>query len=199
MKSFWLDYWKRTTDREILTTTICLFERSSNARPLVPASPDASHLAVLTPNHFLLGTSSSNLPSNLSSNFNNRKRYARAQACFDAIWSWCLKEYVPTLNRRSKWSNSTDRDLITSGLVWIVEATGPGIHYLFARVVEINYGSDAIARSAEVKTMLGNLIRPIVKLGPVLPPWSLVFSLTLFSLTFCRSNSETLYLTSSNM
>ena len=107
---------RRLTD-EILTTTLCLAEQSLNARPLVPTSADATDLDVLTPNHVLLGTAGSSLPSTLSSDFDHRKHYARAQAYSDAIWSRWLREYVPTLNRRSKWPSSADRNLKTGDLV----------------------------------------------------------------------------------
>ena len=58
----------------------------------------------------------------------------------------------------------------TGDLVWIVEPTRTRGYYPLARVVKLNFGSDAVVRSAEVKTMSGNLVRPVVKLAPVLPP-----------------------------
>ena len=160
---------RRLTD-EIPTTVVCLVEQSLNARPLVPASADATDLDALTPNHFLLGTAGSSLPSHSNCDFDHRKRYARAQAYSDAIWNRWLKENVPTLNRRSKWSSQSARQLKTGDLVWIVEPTSPRGYYPLARVVKLNFGSDAVARSAEVKTTSGNLVRPVVKLAPVLPP-----------------------------
>ena len=159
---------RRLTD-EILSTTFCLVEQCLNARPLTPTSTDATELDALTPNHFLLGTASSTLPTHFHAEVDHRKRYVRAQAYSDAIWNRWLKEYVPALNRRSKWSNSSDRELKTGDLVWIVEPTSPRGHYPLARVVKLNYGADAVARSAEVKTSSGNLVRPLVKLSPVLP------------------------------
>ena len=119
---------RRLTD-EILTTTFCLVEQSLNARPLVPGSADATDLDALTPNHFLVGSSGSKLPSHQQADVNHRKRYARAEAYSDTIWSRWLKEYVPTLNRRSKWSSHSNRDLNTGDLVWIVEPTSPRGHY----------------------------------------------------------------------
>ena len=113
---------RRLTD-EILITTFCLVEQSLNARPLVPASPDATDLDVLTPNHFLLGTAGSVLASHQRAEVDHRKRYVRAQAYSDAIWNRWLKDYVPTLNRRSKWSSQPERQLRTGDLVWIVEPT----------------------------------------------------------------------------
>ena len=159
---------RRLTD-EILTTTFCLVEQSLNSRPLVPVSADATDLDALTPNHFLLGTAGSTMPSHQRADVDHKKRYARAQAYSDAIWDRWLRDYVPSLNRRSKWSTQPDRDLKTGDLVWIVETTSPRGHFPLARVVKLNYGTDAIARSAELKTATGNLVRPVVKLAAVLP------------------------------
>ena len=159
---------RRLTD-EILATTFCLVEQSLNARPLMPASADATDLDALTPNHFLHGTSGSVLPSHQQADVDHRKRYARAQAYSDIVWSRWLREYVPTLNRRSKWSSHSNRDLKTGDLVWIVEPTSPRGHYPLARVVKPNFGTDAVARSAEVRTASGNLVRTVIKLAPVPP------------------------------
>ena len=70
---------RRLTDKT-LASTFFPVEQSLNAGTLVPASADATDLDVLTRNHFLVGTAGSSLPSISSSNFQHRKRYARAQA-----------------------------------------------------------------------------------------------------------------------
>ena len=140
-----------------------------NARPLVPASSDATDLDALTTNHFLLGTAGSVLPSHHRAEINHRKRYVRAQALSDAIRNRWLNEYVPSLNKRSKWHSQPERQLKTGDLVWIIEPSSSRGHYPLARVTKLNFGSDAIARSAELKTTTGRLVRPVVKLSPVLP------------------------------
>ena len=149
---------------EILTTTFCLVEQCLNARPITPVSPEATNVDALTPNHFLLGTASSTLPSHFRPEIDHRKRYVRAQAYLER---W-LKEYVPHLNRRSERFQASDRHLKTGNLVWLVEPTAPRGHHTLGRVVKLNHGTDAIARSAEVKTSTGNFARPVVKLAPVL-------------------------------
>ena len=53
---------RRLTD-EILATTFYLEEQSFNAQQLIPASADATDLDALTPNHCLLGSAGSVLPS----------------------------------------------------------------------------------------------------------------------------------------
>ena len=159
---------RRLTD-EVLTTTFCLVEQCLNTRPITPVSLETTDIDALTPNHFLLGTGSSTLPSHFRPEIDHRKRYVRAQAYSNAIWTCWLKEYVPHLNCRSKWFQSSDRHLKTGYLVWLVEPTAPRGHYPLGRVVNLNYGTDAIARSPEVKTSTGNLVRPVIKLASVLP------------------------------
>ena len=93
---------RRLTD-EIFSTTFCIVEQSLNARPLVPSSADVTKLDVLTPNHFLLGIAGSSLPLLANCDFDHRKRYPRAHVYSDAIWSRWLKEYVTSLNSKTKW------------------------------------------------------------------------------------------------
>ena len=66
-------------------------------------------------------------------------------------------------------SSLSEKQLKTGGLVWIVEPISHRGYYPLVRVVKLIFGSDAVARSAEVKTSTGCLVRPVVKLCPVLP------------------------------
>ena len=160
---------RRLTD-EVLSTTFCLVEHALNSRPLTPVSADPSDLGALTPNHFLLGNQARSLPSIIGvDEFDHRKRYARAQSCANAIWSRWIKEYVPALNRRSKWQTPAEHHLKTGDLVWVVEETNPRGYYPTARITELRYGSDSVARSAVLRMSSGSLVRPLVKLVPILP------------------------------
>ena len=94
---------------EFLTTILCLAERSLNASSLVPAGANGNNLNVLTPNYSLLETASS-LLSNLSTDSDHWKQYARAQAYSSATWSWWWKKYVVILNHRSNWFPPASRD-----------------------------------------------------------------------------------------
>ena len=121
-----------------------------------------------TPNHFLLGEYSTGIPSLVGDNkFDRRKRYARAQSYANAIWSRWIREYIPTLNRRSKWQTPAEQHLKTGDLVWIVEETNPSGYYPTARIVKLRYGSDSDAPSAVLRMSTGPLVRQLVKLVPV--------------------------------
>ncbi len=160
---------RRLTD-EILSTTFCLVEQILNARPLSPASSDPNDLTALTPNHFLLGrsvTSPSAIPVT-DNDFNHRNRYIRAQSYANAVGSRWLNEYVPDLQKRTKWTTSEVQKLKSGDLVWVVESTSPRGFYPMARIVSLRYGADGFARSAELRTASGSFVRPVVKLVPVL-------------------------------
>ena len=144
-----------------------------NSRPLTPVSADPSDLGAITPNHFLLGNQATRIPSIVGvDEFDHRKRYARAQSYANAIWARWLKEYVPELNRRSKWQTPAEQHLKVGDLVWIVEESNPRGYYPTARIEEVRYGSDSVARSAVLRTSFGSLVRPLVKLVPILPRFS---------------------------
>ncbi len=160
----------RRLTNEILSTTFCLVEQSLNARPISSVSSDPNDLTALTPNHFLLGRpgTSPALVSVSENDFDHRKRYARAQSYANAVWSRWLKEYVPGLHKRSKWSSNPAQELKTGDLVWIVESSSPRGFYPMARITSLRYGADGYARSAELRTASGSCVRPVVKLAPVL-------------------------------
>ena len=159
---------RRLTD-EVLHTTFCLVENALNSRPLTPVSADL-RLERYNANQFLLGENSTGIPSVVGENeFDHRKRYARAQSYANAIWSRWITDYVPTVNRTSKWQTPAEQHLKTGDLVWIVEETNPRGYYPNALIVELRYGSDSVARSAVLRKSAGSLIRPLVKLVPVFP------------------------------
>ena len=167
-RSFYATLGNRRLTDEVLNTTMCLVEQILNNRPITPVSSNHDDLEALTPNHFLLGNRSAPLPSLASYiDFDHRKRYVRAQAYADAIWSRWLAEFVPLLNRRSKWSTPSTELLKVGDLVWVADESAPRGHFPMARVVELHFGSDCIARSAVIKTPSGTLVRPLVKLIPV--------------------------------
>ena len=160
----------RYLTNEVLHTTFCLVENALNFCPLTPVSADPCDLNALTPNHFLLEEYSTGIPSTVDKiEIDHRKRYTRAQSYANTIWSRWIREYVPTLNRRSKWQTPAEQHLKTGDLVWIVEETNPRGYYPTARIVELRYGSDSVARSAVLRTSTGSLDRPLVKIVPVTP------------------------------
>ena len=77
-----------------------------------------------------------------------------------------LREYVWTLNARKKW-NKPEAKLEVDDIVWVLEEWTPRGIWPLGRVTRTFTGPDKTARSCEVKTALGFLARPAVKLAHV--------------------------------
>ena len=71
------------------------------------------------------------------------------------------------MNRRCKWKTPSDEILKTGDLVWIIDSDSPRGYYPLARILSLRNGNDGIARSAQIQTKSGSLIRPVVNLIPV--------------------------------
>ena len=164
---------RRRLTYEVLNTIFCLVEHALNARLLTPVSADSSDLGAITPNHFVLGNQATRIRSIVGvDEFDYRKRHARAQSYANAIGARWIKEYVPALNGRSKWQTLAERHLKVGDLVWIVKEINPRGYYPTARIEELRYGFDSVACSAVVRTSSGSLVRPLVKVVPILPAFS---------------------------
>ena len=81
----------------------------------------------------------------------------------DHFWKRWLREYVPTLSRRSKWSTST-RNMAEGDLVLVVESNNPRGRRPLGRIERVLPGDDGVVRTAQVRTKSGTYTRPIVKL-----------------------------------
>lgn len=96
---------RKLTD-EILLTTLAEAADMINTRPLTYLPQDSEETEALTPNHFLRGTVSvadfkvddaSTKPAEAL-----RNMYKRSQFLADRMWERWSKEYLPTINQRTK-------------------------------------------------------------------------------------------------
>ena len=93
---------ERAPKDEVLRTLMIEAECLVNGRPLTHVSVDTNDAESLTPNHFLIGTSSpdSLLPSVFTSAdlcLRNKRRISQALA--DMFWKRWVQEYLPALTR----------------------------------------------------------------------------------------------------
>ena len=91
---------------EELTTAFTGAEALINFRPLTYQSANPLNDTPLTPNHFLFGQVGGHFaPETVdSSQFSPRKRWRRLQELVRHFWHrWLRAEWLPTLNRRTKW------------------------------------------------------------------------------------------------
>ena len=152
---------------EVLNTVFTEVEFIVNSRPLTHVSTDPTDLEAITPNHFLLGRASPRwAPCCVDErDLCSRRRWKQAQSLAEGVWRRWVKEYVPTLAQRRKWSQQT-RNLQTGDLVLMAETGLSRSSWPLARVVKVFPGADAAVRAAEVRTSGGRTCtRPVTKLA----------------------------------
>ena len=79
---------------------------------------------------------------------------------FGSRW---LKEYIPALQERHKWSNPNGNAQV-GDLVLLVDPCFPRGSWLLGRIIKVMPVKDGLVRTAVVKTKSSNLIRRIQKL-----------------------------------
>lgn len=151
---------------EELNTVMCQIEACLNSRPLYPVSDDPNDLTPLTPAHFLIGESLMSIPEPNLVNVNERllSRFQRLQQITQHFWNRWTKEYISSLQIRTKWKEHHEQLLNIGSLVLIKENYLPPLKWRLGRVMQIHKGSDHIIRSVTLKTSSGEMKRPVVKI-----------------------------------
>ena len=155
---------------DVFSTIVIETESLVNARPLTHVRSDIKDEDPLTPNHFLIGRAFPNVPACVFKKTPTiqTKTWTQVRQRLEAIWKRLLKEYIPTLNTRKKWLKP-DAKLEVNDVVGVLEEWTPRGIWPLGRVTRTFIGPDKTARSCEVKTALGFLTRPAVKLAHVFP------------------------------
>lgn len=144
----------RTLTHEVLENMLTEIENIVNSRPLtsIPLNDDQS--PVLTPNHFLLGSSNGLRPwvpfDNSSVALKNG--WVLSQTLANQFWKQWLRDYLPSITRRTKWFAKT-KPLAINDIVIIVEPRFPRNTWPKGRVIGIKEESDGQVRSATVQTL----------------------------------------------
>ncbi|XP_058817769.1 uncharacterized protein LOC131681078 [Topomyia yanbarensis] len=161
-----LDDGRRLTD-EVLQTAIVEAEDMINSRPLTSyVSQESLEAEALTPNHFLRGVSPNEpiaVPPTPHPAEALRDAYKRSQQLANEMWNRWVKEYVPTVNRRTKWF-SESRPLKTGHLVYVTEGTSRKCWIRGVVEEPIVSGSWRI-RQAWVRTRTGRFKRATARLA----------------------------------
>ena len=155
------------TDEELLSAVIGT-EGLMNSRPLTYQSTNPSDLTPLTPNHFLCGQFGGKFaPETVDKmDFNLRKRWHRAQELVDHFWHKWLREWIPSLSGRKKWSS--DRvDLKVGDVVIVMSTDTPRGKWPLGRIVKLFPGKGSKVRVVDVQVGRTVFRRPIVKLCPL--------------------------------
>ncbi|XP_072400953.1 uncharacterized protein [Diabrotica undecimpunctata] len=150
-------------------TLLTQIESLLNSRPLLPLSESPEDLGVLTPGHFLIGAPLVALPQEelTEINPNKLKRYHHLTQIIQSFWVRWSREYLSSLQQRTKWRTAADNVKIGS-LVIIQEDGLPPTKWELGRILQLHAGTDNVVRVVTVRTSKGEFKRPCVKLA-VLP------------------------------
>ncbi|XP_055644930.1 uncharacterized protein LOC129780567 [Toxorhynchites rutilus septentrionalis] len=157
---------QRRPDDEVFMTVMIEAEAMINTRPLTYIPLESADHEALTPNHFLLGSSSGiKQPPTMPMDYRTTltSGWKLAQYLSDTLWKRWIKEYMPVISRRSKWFEDV-REITEGDLVLIVDSTVRN-QWIRGKVVKIIQGKDGRVRQAWVQTASGTLRRPVVKLA----------------------------------
>ncbi|CAG7816385.1 unnamed protein product, partial [Allacma fusca] len=128
---------------DVLHTLFCEVEFIVNSRPLTHVSVDPEDPECLIPNHFLMsGHVIGNVPGNFSDDdLHRRCQWKVVQRYSDMMWSRWVKEYLPTLSRRTKWFQTTT-PIQVGAVVVVADKDGPRNSWPLGQVVKIYAGRD---------------------------------------------------------
>lgn len=151
---------------EILSTSIAEAEDIINSRPLVYEPMESDEGMALTPNSFLRGVSSNELwrPQEVNHSAKAlRDSYHRSQQLTEEIWKKWIREYIPSVNIRTKWF-ADSKNLKVGDLVYVVEGAKRKC-WVRGLVEEVIVSSDGRVRQAWVRTNSGLCKRAAVNLA----------------------------------
>ncbi|XP_062711573.1 uncharacterized protein LOC134289576 [Aedes albopictus] len=157
---------QRNPSDESLRNTLIEIENTVNSRPLTFVPIDDPDAPVLTPNHFLLGSSSGLKPAAPldDSSRSLRRAWRASQAEANLFWRRWLRSYLPELTKRSKWFNKVE-SISMNDVVVVVDPGLPRNCWPLGRVISIKTSKDNQVRTATVQTRSGIYERPATKLA----------------------------------
>ncbi|XP_062703997.1 uncharacterized protein LOC115255979 [Aedes albopictus] len=159
-------YTSRNPDEETFATLIVEAEAVVNSRPLtfIPVDPDQQE--ALTPNLFLLMSSSGATQPAITLEKTNqacRSSWNLCRVMVDSFWRRWIREYLPTIARRTRWFE--DVKPVDVGDLVIVVTEGIRNGWTRGRILEVIRGTDGRVRQAVVQTSTGVIRRPVAKLA----------------------------------
>jgi hypothetical protein len=122
---------------EELIMAFAAVESLLNSCPLTYQTSDPKDATPLTPNHFLHGQIGGEVaPESVDyTSFNLRNRWRRVQQLVNQVWSRWLKEYLPMLNKRPKWTEIVN-DMKKDDVVLALESNLPRGRWPLGRIIE---------------------------------------------------------------
>ncbi|XP_036142155.1 uncharacterized protein LOC118645385 [Monomorium pharaonis] len=154
---------------EEFNTFVIEIEGVLNSRPLTALSSDPNDCLALTPAHFLIGTSLSDIPEvDLTDVPTNRLSiWKHIQKIKQNFWRRWSKEYLNELQQRTKWLNSHASCIKPGILVLIKDDNTAPLQWSMGRIVVVHPGDNNIVRVVTVNTQNGTYKRNVRALAPL--------------------------------
>ena len=152
-------------DDESLRTLFAETERIINSRPLTQISTDVKDdMSVLTPNDLLLLQANDSFPSGTFKSTDNyvKRKWHQSQYLSNIFWRRWIREYIPSLQERTKWLSSR-RNIEVNEIVLLVDETVPRGKWPLARVTEAKPDRHGHVRTIKVLCNGKDKCRPITK------------------------------------
>ncbi|XP_062557274.1 uncharacterized protein LOC134222147 [Armigeres subalbatus] len=143
---------------EVLQNAITEVENIVNSRPLTDIPVDCDSSPVLTPNHFLLD-SANGLRSWVPLDDNPvllRNSFKQSQKMADTFWRQWIRDYLPTITRRTKWFTPV-KPISVGDIVVIVDPKFPRNLWPKGRIIATHPAADGQVRYATVQTSAGGI------------------------------------------
>lgn len=162
----------QTVTEEALTTIFTEVESIINSKPLGYTSSDVADPDPITPNMLLMGRLDPCTPQVVYSDTELpcRRRWRHCQVLADQFWIYFIKNYLPSLQNRSKWQQDQE-DICVGNIVLVVDQQLPRALWLVGKVTAVFPGADGRIRTAQIQVKDKSYTRPVVKLIrlPALP------------------------------
>lgn len=147
-------------DEEQMTAFVGV-EALLNFRPLTYQSADPKDATPLTPNHFLHGqTGGVSAPEEVE--FSPRNRWRRVQELISHFWRRWMREWLPLLSARRKWTESKP-NLKIGDIGLAISPDCPRAHWPLGRVLEVFLGQNGRVRLSMIQNGWNTVMRPASK------------------------------------
>ena len=157
---------QRLTD-DILATLFCEVEGIVNSRPLTKVSDDPSDDAAMTPSDLLIVRSSQLVAlGKFCQGDMLRRRWRYTQHLIEMFWRRYLREYIPQLQKRMKWTREK-KSVKKGDLVLVIDENSPRKQWPMALIVETRESRDGLVRSVKLRSKGTCITRPVTKIVPL--------------------------------
>ncbi|KAE8281784.1 hypothetical protein D5F01_LYC19167 [Larimichthys crocea] len=136
-----------------------------NSKPLGYTSSDVADPDPITPNMLLMGRPDPSTPQVIYSDIEllSCRRCKQCQALADQFWIHFIRNYLPSLQTRSKWQQERD-DLTVGSIVLIVDQQLPRAMWPVGKVIAVIPGVDGRVRTAQIQVKDKSYTRSVARL-----------------------------------